>query len=74
MGVPEAVPRLGKMLVEEGFFSSKNDDQTRIDAASALYRIGGTEAIAFLHRGKGARRSAVRSHCDGLLRSMMEAP
>jgi len=74
LGAPEAVPGLGKILVEEGLFSSKNDDQTRIDAASALYRIGGTEAIAFLHQGKGARRSAVRSHCDGLLRSLMGAP
>ena len=74
LGAPEAVPGLGRILVEEGLFSSKNDDQTRIDAASALYRIGGTEAIAFLHQGKGARRSAVRSHCDGLLRSLMGAP
>jgi len=72
MAAPEAVPGLGKILVEESFFSSKKEDQTRIDAASALYRIGGTEAIAFLHRGKKSRRQAVHAHCDGLLRNVME--
>jgi hypothetical protein len=69
---PEAIPGLGKILVEESFFSSKKDDSIRIDAASALYRIGGTEAIAFLHRGKKSRRQTVRSHCEGLLRNVME--
>lgn len=73
LAAPEAIPGLGKILVEESFFSSKKDDQIRIDAASALYRIGGTEAIAFLHRGKKSRRRAVQSHCDGLLRNVMEA-
>jgi hypothetical protein len=73
LAAPEAVPGLGKILIEENFFSSKKDDQIRIDAASALYRIGGTEAIAFLHRGKKSRRQAVRSHCEGLLRNVMEA-
>jgi hypothetical protein len=68
----EAVPELGKILLEEGFFSSKKVDQTRIDAGSALYRIGGSEAIAFLQRGAKVRRLAVRSYCDGLLRSMKE--
>jgi hypothetical protein len=72
LGAPEAVPELGKILLEEGFFSSKKTDQTRIDAASALYRIGGSEAIAFLQRGAKARRFAVRSHCEGLLRSVKE--
>ena len=72
LGSPETVPELGKILLVEGFFSSKKVDQTRIDAASALYRIGGSEAIAFLQRGAKARRFAVRSHCDGLLRSMKE--
>jgi len=70
---PEAVPGLGKILVEESFFSSKKDNPIRIDAASALYRIGGTEAIAFLHRGKKSRKKAVRSHCEGLLRKVMGA-
>ncbi len=73
LAAPEAIPGLGKILVEESFFSSKKDDQIRIDAASALFRIGGTEAIAFLHRGKKSRRRAVQSHCDGLLRNVMEA-
>ena len=73
LAAPEAVPGLGKILVDEAFFSSKKDDQIRIDAASALYRIGGTEAIAFLHRGKKSRRQAVRTHCEGLLRNVMEA-
>ena len=72
LGTPAAIPGLGKILLEEGFFSSKKVDQTRIDAASALYRIGGSEAISFLERGAKARRSAVRSHCNGLLRSLKE--
>jgi len=72
LGAPEAVPELGKILLQEGFFSSKKIDQTRIDAASTLYRIGGSEAIAFLQRGAKARRFAVRSHCSGLLLSMKE--
>lgn len=69
---PEAVPDLGRILVDESFFSSKKDDQIRVDTASALYRIGGTEAIAFLHRGKKSRRQAVRTHCEELLRNVME--
>lgn len=73
LAASEAVPGLGKILVEESFFSSKKDDPIRVDAASALYRIGGTEAIAFLHRGKKSRRRAVRTHCEGLLRNVMEA-
>lgn len=70
LGAQEAVPSLGKILLEESFFSSAKEDQVRIDAASALYRIGGTEAFAFLHRGKGVRRSSVRKHCEDLLRSV----
>jgi len=72
LAAPEAVPGLGKILVEESFFPSKKDDPIRVDAATALYRIGGTEAIAFLHRGKKSRRRAVRSHCKELLRNVME--
>ena len=71
LAAPEAVHGLGKILAEESFFPSKKDDPIRIDAASALYRIGGTEAIAFLHRGKKSRRRSVRSHCEGLLRNVM---
>jgi hypothetical protein len=73
LAAPEAVPGLGKILVDESFFSSNKEDQMRIDAASALFRIGGTEAIAFLHQGKKSRRKAVRTHCEGLLRNVMEA-
>jgi len=73
LAAPEAVPGLGKILVDESFFSSKKENQIRVDAASALYRIGGTEAIAFLHRGKKSRRRAVRTHCEGLLRNVMGA-
>lgn len=69
---PEVVPVLGRILVEEGFFSTKKDDQVRIAAASALYRIGGSEAIGFLSRGTEVRRRSVRTHCDGLLRSASE--
>jgi len=72
LAAPEAVPGLGKILVEENFFSSKKEDQIRIDAASSLYRIGGTEALASLHRGTSVRRAAVRSHCKGLLSSLSE--
>jgi len=72
LAAPESVPGLGKILIEENFFSSKKEDQIRIDAASSLYRIGGTEAIAFLHRGISGRRAAVRSHCKGLLSSLSE--
>lgn len=72
LAAPESVPGLGKILVEESFFSSKKEDQIRIDAASSLYRIGGTEAVAFLHRGMSGRRAAVRSHCKELLGSLSE--
>lgn len=74
LGAPEAVPALGRILVEEGFFSSAKEDPVRIDAANALYRIGGTEAFGFLHRGKKVRRSPVRAHCEKLLRSVGTIP
>jgi hypothetical protein len=70
LGAGEAVPELGKILLEESIFSTAKEDQVRIDAASALYRIGGTEAIGFIHQAKGSRRKAVRSHCEGLLGSL----
>ncbi|MGA6993670.1 MAG: HEAT repeat domain-containing protein [Candidatus Deferrimicrobiaceae bacterium] len=72
LSAPEAVPGLGKILADEKFFSSKKEDQIRIDAANSLYQIGGTEAIAFLHRGTSGRRTAVRSHCKELLGSLPE--
>ncbi len=70
IGAPEAVGGLGAILLEENLFASQKEDQLRIDAASALYRIGGAEAAAFLHRGKDVRRAAVRAHCEGLVRSL----
>ncbi len=69
IGAAEAVPGLGKLLLEETLFSTAKEDRLRIDAASALYRIGGVEAAAFLHRGTEARRAAVRDHCKALVRS-----
>ena len=72
LGAQEAVPSLGKILLDEKLFSSAKEDPVRIDAANALYRIGGAEAFAFLYRGKGVRRSPVRRHCADLLRSVEE--
>jgi hypothetical protein len=65
---PDAVSALGKILLSEPLFGASKEEQVRIDAGTALFRIGGTEALSYLHRGKGARRSAVREHCEGLLR------
>lgn len=73
IGAPEAVGGLGAILLDDNLFSSQKEDQLRIDAASALYRIGGAEAVALLHRGKDVRRAAVRAHCEGLVRSLGEA-
>lgn len=70
----EAVSPLARILLAESIFSGGKDDPLRIDAASALYRIGGTESLAALHRGTASRRAAVREHCQGLLRSMKGAP
>ncbi len=70
IGAPEAVGGLGAIVLEDNIFSSQKEDQLRIDAANALYRIGGAEAAAFLHRGAGVRRAAVRAHCEGLVRSL----
>ncbi|HZW36586.1 MAG TPA: HEAT repeat domain-containing protein, partial [Candidatus Deferrimicrobiaceae bacterium] len=69
---PEAVPFLGKILVAEALFSSQKEESLRIEAASALFRIGGTEAIGYLHQGKASRKAAVREHCSTLLRSRAE--
>ncbi len=63
----EAVSALEKVLLYEPFFFSSREEPVRIDAASALSRIGGTEAVSCLHRGKMSRRKAVRDHCEALL-------
>ncbi len=74
IGAAEAVPGLGNILLEETLFSTAKEDRLRIDAASALYRIGGAEAAGFLHRGAAARRAAVRAHCEGLVRGKGKTP
>jgi HEAT repeat protein len=66
---PDAVAALGSTLLHESFFSSSREDPVRIDAAIALSRIGGTEAIAFLHHGKSSRKKTVREQCEALLRA-----
>lgn len=66
---PDAIDGLGRTLLHEPFFSSSREDPVRIDAAIALSRIGGTEAIAFLHLGKASRKKAVREQCEALLRT-----
>ncbi|HEY5460796.1 MAG TPA: HEAT repeat domain-containing protein, partial [Deferrimonas sp.] len=66
---PDAVAMLGRTLLHEPFFSASREDPVRIDAAIALSRIGGTEAIAFLHVGKSSKKKAVRGQCEALLRT-----
>jgi hypothetical protein len=66
---PDAVFALGRILQAESLFPSPKEDPIRIDAASALSRIGGAEAMSYLHRGKASRRAAVREHCEALLRT-----
>ncbi|HEY7586203.1 MAG TPA: HEAT repeat domain-containing protein [Candidatus Deferrimicrobiaceae bacterium] len=67
--VPEAVPSLGRILLAEAIFASTKEVSLRLDAATAIFRIGGAEATGFLHRGKESRRAAVREHCAALLKS-----
>lgn len=66
---PDAIAMLGRTLLHEPFFSSSREDPVRIDAAIALSRIGGTEAIGFLHIGKSSKKKAVRGQCESLLRT-----
>ena len=64
----DGVSALGMILLSESLFGASREEQVRIDAGTALFRIGGTEAMSYLHRGKGASRSTVREHCEALLR------
>ena len=64
---PDAISALGKILLAESLFGASKEDPVRIDAANALYRSSGTEAISYLHRGMHVRRSTVRAHCEALL-------
>jgi hypothetical protein len=66
---PDAIAALGRTLLHEPFFSSSREDPVRIDAAIALSRIGGVEAVALLHHGKSSRKKAVREQCEALLRA-----
>jgi len=66
---PDAIVALGRMLLHQPFFSSSREDPVLIAAAIALSRIGGTEAIAFLHIGKSSKKKAVREQCEALLRT-----
>jgi hypothetical protein len=67
--VPETTTSLGRVLLAEAIFSSSKEVSLRLDAATALFRIGGVEALGYLHRGKESRRAEVRSHCAALLKS-----
>ncbi len=69
MPAPDAIAALGRTLLHEPFFPSAREDPVRIDAAIALSRIGGAEAVAFLHHGKSSRKKAVREQCEALLRA-----
>jgi HEAT repeat protein len=66
---PDVVAALGRTLLHEPILSSSVEDPIRIDAAIALYRIGGTEAISLLHVGKSSKKKAVREQCEALLRT-----
>ena len=67
---PEATHALGRILLSGGLLFFSKEDSLRMDAASALFRIGGTEALGYLHRGKTSRRTTVRGHCTALLRTL----
>ena len=64
---PESVPFLGKILLHETLLQSAREESLRIDAANAIFRCGGTRAVALLHRGTECRRAKVREHCTALL-------
>ncbi len=66
---PEAVSPLGRILLAEGIFASSRDISMRLDAATAIFRIGGAEAMGFLHRGLETRKAEVREHCATLLKT-----
>jgi len=63
----ESVPFLGKILLHETLLQSAREESLRIDAANAIFRCGGTRAVALLHRGTECNRAKVREHCATLL-------
>ena len=72
MRCPESVPFLGKILLHETLLQSAREESLRIDAANAIYRCGGTRAVALLHRGTECRRAKVREHCTAILGTLRE--
>jgi len=66
----ESVPFLGKILLHETFLQSSREEALRIDAANAVFRCGGTRAVALLHRGTECNRKKVREHCAALLNTL----
>lgn len=67
LGVPESVPILGKILLNDSFLQSAREEALRIDAANAIFRCGTTMGYAFLRRGAECNRTRVRKHCAALL-------
>jgi hypothetical protein len=67
---PDSVPILGKVLLHETLLQSAREESLRIDAANAIFRCGGTRAVALLHRGTECRRAKVKEHCATLLGSL----
>ena len=66
----DAAPFLGKILLHETLLPSAREETLRIEAATALFRCGGTKGVAYLHRGAGSRRAKVRAHCATLIRTL----
>jgi HEAT repeat protein len=63
----EAVPFLGKILLNDAFLQSAREEALRIDAATAIFQCGSTRGYALLHRGAECKRTKVRNHCAALL-------
>jgi hypothetical protein len=70
LAAPEAVPYLGKILLNDTFLQSTREEAIRIDAANAIFRCGGTRGVALLHRGTECKRAKVRDHCANLLATL----
>jgi hypothetical protein len=70
MKAQDAVTALGRILLAESLLPSAREDSLRIDVANAIFRIGGTRAASYLHRGTDSRRQIVKSHCATLLKTM----
>src|SRR3972149_4358283 len=66
----DAAPFLGKILLHETLLPSAREETLRIEAATALFRCGGTKGVAYLHRGAGSRRAEVGGHCATLGRTL----